>query len=84
MIFSFLILFTDSQDHTPTLFTNETFEFSESARSEIVGITRDVLDKWVNWTISCPAKHSKCNEYFCVRENVCSQKYIIFFGNIEE
>jgi hypothetical protein len=32
--------------------------FSESSRSEAVDDQECSLDKCVNWTISCPAKHS--------------------------
>ena len=41
----FFFLFMDSQGHTKTetSFTNEAFVFSESTRSEAVGMTRDVL-----------------------------------------
>jgi hypothetical protein len=40
------------------------FVFSESARSEAVGRTRDVLliSVWIE-PFSGPAKHSKCSEY---------------------
>lgn len=46
--FAFLI---NRQGHTPT-FINTVFVFSDSARSEAVGVTRSYIDRFVNWTIS--------------------------------
>ena len=48
--FSMFYFCTDSQGNTPTLRHNLQMNpvFSESDRSEAVGMTRDVLDKCVN------------------------------------
>jgi hypothetical protein len=51
--------------------------FSESARSEAVEMTRDVLLISLYIRIfSCPAKHSKCNEYFWMSGKIHCSKNI--------
>ena len=58
---------------------------SESARSETLGMTRDVL--LISLSIrpfSCPAKHSKCNEYFWVSGKMYGVKSTLFFSGCSE
>ena len=58
-----MFLLMDIQGHTPTLRHHLQMKnvFNESARSDVIGMTRDVCSLDM-----CPAKHSKCNEYFWV------------------
>jgi hypothetical protein len=61
--------------------------FSESPRSEAVGMTRDVVLISVGIRpFSCPVKHSKCKVYFWVsgkmEYGVWSKMYIICFRNV--
>ena len=68
---------SDSQSHTQTSFKNKEFVFSDLWVSQIRGSMDDKwcsLDKSGNWTIFCPAKHSKCNEYFWVSGKIYGVK----------
>ena len=55
-----------AHSNTQTSFTNKAFVFSETARSEAVGMASDVLLISVRITILCHDTHSKCNGYIWV------------------
>jgi hypothetical protein len=75
-VFLNLRIARDTLQHS---FTNKAFVFGESTRSEAVEMTRDVLFIGVRIRpFSCPAKHSKCNEYFWVSRKMYGVKSTIF------
>ena len=79
-----LFLSPGAHSNTRASFTNKACVFSESDRSEAVGMTRDVLLIRVCELDNVPLMLSIQNALLGDREYVWCKQYIILFKNISE